>query len=171
MWRTQLYQVSSQEKPYTTVLKDSKTFLLQQYKLHWKTDIKQKKITFFWIWSVPRSKLKLFAGLFTFLNFQYLVSDSKLGKHGLFHDFLILGCLIADTKTLLEERRDLLDGSNSGRISTLIVSKQIGQVGHPMIACLCNVAGARVNTSKGSDNPKTRENICLCVYTDALDYF
>lgn len=63
-------------------------------------------------WTALRTVLKLTSGPLALLNLQYLVADADLDVEDLLLGLPVLRHLGVDTKTVLEERRDLLDGSN-----------------------------------------------------------
>lgn len=100
-------------------------------------DAKQFKIS--QIWSVPRTILKLFADPLPLLNLECLVSNSDLAVKDFLLGLPVIRHLEVDTKTLLEERKDLLDGSNRSIISILMKSKQISHVSYLMIARFSDV--------------------------------
>lgn len=52
------------------------------------------------------------AGSLALLNVEYLVADADFAAEDLFLGLPVLQNLVVDTKTLLEERGGLLDGSD-----------------------------------------------------------
>lgn len=63
--------------------------------------------------------LKLSAGHLGMLNVEYLVADANLAVEDLLIGLPVLRYLGVDSKTSIEERSDLLDGSNCSSISGL----------------------------------------------------
>lgn len=82
--------------------------------------------TFSRTWTLPRTVLKLSAGPLVLLCLKYHVADSDLAAEELFISLLVLQFLGIDTKTILEERRDLLDDSDR---STVITNERNGKSG------------------------------------------
>lgn len=105
------------------------------------------------------------AGPFALLNFEYLLSECDLAEEDLCLGLPVLQRLDADTKTLLEEHRDRLDGSDFASISTLSNLKRAGHVSRIMIARLRNVADRSAehgdvrgqNSGDGSEYLATKE--------------
>lgn len=60
--------------------------------------------------------LKLSAGSFALLNVEFLVTDAELAAEDQLIGLSILPHLDVDTKTLLENRRDLLDGTDCSSV-------------------------------------------------------
>lgn len=96
-----------------------------------KSETKAQSFTFSRTWTPPRTILKLSAGPLALLNVRYLVAESNLTAEDVLIGLPVLRHFGVDTKTLLEERRDLLDGSDcsnveagkGGTVSRLMVAR------------------------------------------------
>lgn len=94
------------------------------------------------------------------VNVFILVTDADLVVGDLFTGLAILQLLGVDTKTLLEKRRDLLDGSDCSSIRVANVGTNGGRVSRLMIARLSRLP-----------NPETPSDNLLHVHCSRVNYF
>lgn len=92
------------------------------------------KFTFSWSWTAPCTILKHAAGPLALRNQEYLVFDADLASEDRLLGLSVPRHLGVDTKTLLEECRDLLDGSNCSAIPDSSRNWKSGSVIRLMIA-------------------------------------
>lgn len=95
-----------------------------------------KEFSFSRSWTTPRTILQLSSGPLALVNVTYLVADAQLAVEDLLIGLPILKHLGIDTKTLLEERRDLLDGADCSTIRAASSGLHGGQVSRLMVARL-----------------------------------
>lgn len=76
-----------------------------------------EKFTLSRTWTAPLTILKLSAGPLEHLNEYYIVTDANIFSDNILHGLLVLCHLGVDTKTLLEESRDLLDVSDCSYVN------------------------------------------------------
>lgn len=81
---------------------------------HQKTENAQK-LTFPRTRAPPRTVWKISAGPLPLLNIEYPVTDAELAVEDLHIGLPVLEHLPVDKKTFLEERRNLLDGSDCAK--------------------------------------------------------
>lgn len=104
-----------------------------------KTGSDAEKFTFSRIWTLPRTIFMLCARSLALVNDKYLVSDSDLAVEDLFIGLPVLRLLGVDTKTLFEDRLDLLDGPKCSAMDLKGHSDKGGRVSRPMVARLNRV--------------------------------
>lgn len=95
-----------------------------------------EKFTFSRTWTPTRIVMKLAAGPLALLNVELLVADADLAAEDVLIGLPVLRHLGVDTKTLLEERRDLLNGMDCSSIPATEQKGLPGRVGRLMIARL-----------------------------------
>lgn len=117
-----------------------------------------QKFTFSRTWTPPRTVLLLSAGPLALVNVTFLVADADLSVEDLLIGLPVLQHLGVDTKTLLEERRDLLDGSDCSSIGAANTGTPGGQVSRLMIARLNRVPNSHVSTDNPSVDTRPRVN-------------
>eukprot|EP00737_Agarophyton_chilense_P003792 gb/GEZJ01004544.1/.p1 GENE.gb/GEZJ01004544.1/~~gb/GEZJ01004544.1/.p1 ORF type:complete len:294 (-),score=41.13 gb/GEZJ01004544.1/:342-1223(-) len=89
----------------------------------------------FWrSWAPPRTTLKLSAGPLALVNITFLVADEELTAEDLLIGLPVLEHLGVDTKTLLEEKRNFLDGFDCSSVCASQSSVLGGQLSRLMIA-------------------------------------
>lgn len=83
-----------------------------------KDDEDAQSFTFSRIWTPPRTTLRLSADLLSLINVSRLVANVELVIANLVLSLPVLQHLGVDTVSLLEKRRDLLDGTDCSRIES-----------------------------------------------------
>lgn len=92
------------------------------------------------ILTAPRTVLKLGAGPLALLNVEFLVAYAELTVKDLLIELQVLRRWSIDTKTLLETRRNLLDGTYCADIKSENRPINTGLIGRLMIARLNHVS-------------------------------
>lgn len=113
-----------------------------------KSGSEAESFTFTRTWTPPRLVLKLAAGPLAFLSVRFLVSDADLAVEDTLLGLPVLGNLGIDTKTLLEERRDLLHGPDCSSVKFCSSSENGGRVSWLMIARLNRMSNDLVSSTK-----------------------
>lgn len=103
-----------------------------------------EKFTFSRTWTPPRTVLQLLVGPLALVNVTYLVADADLAAESLLIGLPVLQHLGVDTKTLLEERRDRLDGADCSAVKAATSGSGGGRVSRLMIARLNRVTNDSV---------------------------
>lgn len=126
-------------------------------------------------WTPPCVVLKLISGPLALVNVTFLVVDADLFAEGLSIGLPVLQHLGVNTKTLLEQRRDALDGSDCSSVSKAISGENGGYVRRLMVARtnrdeepleilgkLPNSHALGLTTSKfGTKSIRSRMHLCL----------
>lgn len=112
-----------------------------------KSGANAETFTFSRSWTPPRLVLKLSAGPLALLNVRFLVADADLAVEDLLIGLPVLRHLGVDTKTLLEERRDLLDGTDCNLHHLDVGTSKMGRVSRLMIARLNRLSDCTGNIS------------------------
>ena len=90
-------------------------------------------------WSVPRLTLHLASGKLAVLNISFLVADDDLASQGILIGRPVLQHLKVDTRTLLEENRAALDGTDCATVGNPTEGARGGYVSMIMNARANNV--------------------------------
>lgn len=116
-----------------------------------RTDMDAQKFTFLRAWTLTRTVLSLSPDSFALLNERYLVADASLAAEDMLISLPVLCHLDVDGKTLLKERRGLLNGSNCFNVNgkDLKCAREI--ISRLMVARLNLVSNESVTVSKSED--------------------
>lgn len=98
-----------------------------------KEDETAQSFTFSRRWTPPRTVLRLVAGPLALVNVTFLVADADLAVEDLLIGLPVLQHLGVDTKSLLENKRDVLNGTDCSTVKPHITG---GHVSRLMIARL-----------------------------------
>ena len=94
------------------------------------------------IWTVPGTVLQLASGQLALANLSFLVADDQMTCEELIIGLPVLGHLQVDTRTLLENNRAVLDGSDCSQIGNPCTGDGGGVVSRMMSARMnCSVTG------------------------------
>ena len=101
-------------------------------------------------WTPPRTVLHLSSGQLALVNVTYLVADGELTCEDLLIGLPVLQHLHVDTRTLLENNRAELDGSDCSNIGHRTMENRHGTVSRMMIARLNRTR--EVNSASSTEN-------------------
>lgn len=117
-----------------------------------------QKITFSHFCTPPRTVLRLAAGPLALGNMTVLVADADLAAENVFIGLSVFQHLGVDTKTLFEERRDLLDCANCFAIKAASAGIRGVQVSRLMITRVHRVSNDFVEDNHCKDYSRARIN-------------
>ena len=112
-----------------------------------------KPFTFSHSWTVPRTALHLSSGLLALVNVTYLVADDTLNCEDLLIGRPVLLHLQVDSRTLLENNRSLLDGTDCSQVGNPTASDQRGLINRIMVARINRISNDDVEPLR-SDRAK-----------------
>ena len=105
-------------------------------------DDKAQSFRFYRIWTVPRTVLQLASGQLALANLSFLVADDQMTCEDLIIGLPVLRHLQVDTRTLLENNRAVLDGSDCSQIGNPCIGDGSGVVSRMISARMnCSVTG------------------------------
>lgn len=99
-----------------------------------KKDEEAQQFSFSRTWTVPRIILSLPSGKLAMLNVCFLVADDDLACESVLVGLPLLEHMKVDTKTMLDENRDRLDGIDCGMVGNPTRGGSTGYVGRVMVA-------------------------------------
>lgn len=117
-----------------------------------KDDSEAKIFNFSKVWTVPRIVLRLTTGPLALVNVTFLIPDDELAAEDVLLGLPLLQHLGIDTKTMLEQNRDNLDGADCSAILPSLSQEGIGKVGRLMIARLNRQRGDEPSTMHSTDS-------------------
>lgn len=124
----------------------------------WKPYVALKKgdnaqcFTFSRVWKVPRAVLQLSSGKLVVLNISYLVADDDRSSTGLLIGRPVLKHLKIDTKRILENNREKLDGIDCSAVGNPTIPQNGGYVSMVMISRQNHVVNIRTDDIHSSVN-------------------
>lgn len=99
-------------------------------------------------WTCPRTVMHLASGQLALTNVTFLVADAELACEPLIIGLPVIQHLQVDTRTLLENNRDVLDGADCSHIRNTANDSRGGTVSRMMIS--------RLNGERTSDNDQAK---------------
>lgn len=93
-----------------------------------------QSFTFSRTWTIPRTVLQLASGQLALANVSFLVADDELACEELIIGLPVLRHLQVDTRTLLENNRSVLDGSDCSHVGNPTTRSRGGIVSRMMFA-------------------------------------
>lgn len=136
-------------------------------------DAKAEKITVSRSWTPLRTVLELSAGPLALLNVKVFVTNAELSAEDLFLRLPALRHLVVYSKSLLEERRDLLDVRDCSSARQTHHGRRSRCISRPMFARLyrfCNNAVTMVSDNKYVMRLSFRKD-GISWYQVSLDYY
>ena len=124
-----------------------------------KDSSKAQSFSFSRTWTPPRIIFQLFTGTLALVNVTFLVADDELASEDLLIGLPILRHLGIDSKTLLEQKRDLLDGIDCSSVRQYQCATHGGKISRLMLARINRVSNDEIEQQKDDfDKPATNVN-------------